>query len=103
MVAYVIGLVELANLDHWQPEYRNAVTPLIEKHGGRYIARAIGSAPEMLEGEPPEDATTFNIIEFPNLDAARSWYADPEYERYKRLRQESGTKLKLILVDGSDG
>ena len=103
MAAYVIGLVELANLDQWQPEYRNAVTPLIEKYGGKYIARAIGSDPEMLEGSAPEDAASFTLLEFPNMDAARSWYNDPDYKQYIQLRQKSGTKLKLVLVDGCDG
>ena len=56
----------------------------------------------MLEGEPPQDASSFTLIEFPSMDHARAWHQDLEYQPFIALRQK-GSKLKLILVEGCDG
>lgn len=103
MTAYVIGLYKFKNLESWLPKYKEPVTKLIEKHGGRYVSRASASPWETLEGGEPLDATRFTLIEFPDKDAARAWHSDPEYQKFINLRQRSGTELKLILVDGCDG
>lgn len=102
MPAYAIGLYRLEDLPSWHPTYKEPVTALIEKHGGRYVARSSICPWEMLEGEPPTDASSFTLIEFPDMNAARAWYNDPEYQQYIRLRQGSGTQLKLVLVDGCE-
>ena len=103
MTAYAIGLYKFKNLESWHPKYKEPVTKLIEKHGGRYVSRASASPWEILEGAEPIDATSFTLIEFPDMASARAWHSDPEYQEFIRLRQGSGTELKLILVDGCDG
>jgi uncharacterized protein (DUF1330 family) len=101
MPAYAIGLYDVSDWS-WHKQYRDPVTKLIRQHGGRYLARSSICPWEMLEGQPPRDATSFTLIEFPSMEHARAWYNDVEYRPYIALRQK-GSTLKLILVDGCDG
>lgn len=92
MSAYVIGEVEIIHPDRMKG-YGPKVAASIEKFGGRYLAR--GSKPEVLEGGP---AHNILIIEFPDAQRARDWFASPEYAEAKAIRLGS-TNLRLILVD----
>ena len=49
----------------------------------------------MLEGGP---AHNILIIEFDNAETARRWYASPEYQAAKAVRQ-GDSNLRLVLVD----
>ena len=100
MAAYAVGLYNMQDLS-WLPAYRAKVPALLGKHGGHYIARAIGSRWEMLEGRRPA-ITGVTILEFPSMDNARAWHNDPEYAPLIKLRQ-TGSLLDLVLVEGSDG
>jgi uncharacterized protein (DUF1330 family) len=82
----------------WRPAYRAVVDKLVAKHGGRYIARTTNPW-EVLEGAAP-DITNITMIEFPSIEHARAWYNDPEYAPMKRRRQ-AGSRLNLLLVEGS--
>jgi uncharacterized protein (DUF1330 family) len=90
--AYVIGEADIVN-----PEGMKAYGPMIvaavKKYGGKYLAR--GARPQVLEGGP---AHNILIIEFENADAARAWYASPEYQAAKAVRQ-GNSNLRLILVE----
>jgi uncharacterized protein (DUF1330 family) len=90
--AYVIGEADIVN-----PEGMKAYGPMIvaavKKYGGKYLAR--GARPQVLEGGP---AHNILIIEFDTADAARAWYASPEYQAAKAVRQ-GNSNLRLILVE----
>jgi uncharacterized protein (DUF1330 family) len=90
--AYVIGEADIVN-----PEGMKAYGPMIvaavKKYGGKYLAR--GARPQVLEGGP---AHNILIIEFETADAARAWYASPEYQAAKAVRQ-GNSNLRLILVE----
>jgi len=96
MTAYAVGLYNMRERD-WTNVYKNPVTELIGKRGGRYLVRASTCQWEMMEGNAPA-ITGITLIEFPSMDAARAWHADPEYQQYIRLRQ-AGSQLDLILVE----
>jgi uncharacterized protein (DUF1330 family) len=95
MAYYVIGQVNLKD-DSWVPEYVANVTSLVERYGGRYLARSPNV--ERLEGdrEPPH---LCGILEFPSRDAAMSFYESAEYSPFLRARQQ-GASTELILVPG---
>lgn len=95
MPAYVIGKIKIRDAA-WATEYRSKVPALIAKHGGRYLVR-LGKM-EKLEGHEPLP-TGHVVIEFPSMDAARSFYQDPEYAPMIALRQ-AGSDLELELIDG---
>jgi uncharacterized protein (DUF1330 family) len=100
MTAYAVGLYDIWD-PSWIPDYKEPVTRLIEKHGGRYIARSSTCAWEVLEGVKP-DITGITLIAFPTMEQARAWHRDVEYQPYIKLRQE-GSRLNLMLVEGCDG
>ena len=51
---------------------------------------------EHLEGNKPEGAA---VVEFPSMEAARSWYDSPAY-RAVRHHRERGAKYIGILMEG---
>jgi uncharacterized protein (DUF1330 family) len=97
MPAFAIGLYDICDFS-WRPKYRETVDRLVAKHGGRYVVRT--SCPwEVLEGSAPE-ISNITMIEFPSMDHARAWYADPEYALMRELRQTS-SRLNFLLVEGA--
>ncbi len=97
MQAYIIAQINISD-DSWVADYAKNVTQLVEQHGGRYLARTPNI--EKLEGElePPQ---VFVIIEFPSMEAARSFYTSAEYQPYHEAR-ERGASTELVLVAGED-
>jgi uncharacterized protein (DUF1330 family) len=82
----------------WVPAYVKNVTKLVERCGGRYLART--SNIEKIEGErkPPQ---IFLIIEWPSKDAAEAFYESDEYRPYRQSRIE-GARNEFVLVAGED-
>ncbi|HVL71585.1 MAG TPA: DUF1330 domain-containing protein [Beijerinckiaceae bacterium] len=97
MAAYLI-----ANVDVHDPaafaRYREAVTPLIAKFGGRYLVR--GGAVENKEGDL--GLKRLVVLEFPDMAAARAFYDSPEYAPVLKMREEAATS-SLALVEGYAG
>jgi uncharacterized protein (DUF1330 family) len=94
MTAYLVALINTHD-PSWGPPYREKMKDYEAKHHGVHIA----AAPlEQVEGEPTP-AKTLVIVEFPNIDAARAFYDDPEYEPLIQLRQ-TGSTSQIMLVDG---
>jgi uncharacterized protein (DUF1330 family) len=90
--AYVIGEANIVNPDGMKA-YGPMIVAAVKKYGGKYLAR--GARPQVLEGGP---AHNILIIEFDTADAARAWYASPEYQAAKAVRQ-GNSNLRLILVE----
>jgi uncharacterized protein (DUF1330 family) len=94
MAAYVIGMLQVRETS-WLAEYGPKTAALLEKHGGRYVAR--GRA-ETLEGDG-KGLNTFVILEFPSVEHAKAWYHDPEYAPMIQLRQ-TGADGDLVVMEG---
>ena len=94
MPAYVVVELKLDDRS-WIESYVPPVRVLIEKHGGRIIARAFEY--EQLEGDRRPDAIV--LLEFPSTDAARAFYHDPDYEPHRRARM-AACQGELYLVPG---
>ncbi len=84
--------------DPWVEEYLPAVTALVHKHGGDYLARTMTM--ERVEGNV-ELPSVFVLIEWPSKDAAQAFYADPEYQPYLQKRL-AGASNDFVLVAGED-
>ncbi|HJQ98938.1 MAG TPA: DUF1330 domain-containing protein [Candidatus Polarisedimenticolaceae bacterium] len=94
MAAYIIADLEVTHAETFQ-EYRLQVPALIEKYGGRYLAR--GGAVEVLEGSwRPARAV---IVEFPDMAALKRFWDAPEYQPLRAIRVRS-TRGHLIAVEG---
>jgi len=94
MVAYVLAEVEVTNPEGYK-EYTQIVPATIQKYGGRFLSR--GMDHHVLEGEWPKLRRV--LIEFPSSDAAKKWYASPEYEKPLAMRK-ANSKGRLILMEG---
>jgi uncharacterized protein (DUF1330 family) len=93
------SVAELTVTDRgWVRDYVAQVTPMVERHGGRYLARTTNI--ERLEGErPPMDVVL--LIEWPSKEAARQFYASEEYRPF-RERRRAGADNEFLLVAGED-
>ncbi|MFI6317544.1 DUF1330 domain-containing protein [Nonomuraea sp. NPDC050556] len=94
MVAYAL----FDNIEVTDPaklaEYAARVRPIVERHGGRYLA--VGGRVDVAEGEA---VLTYPVlIEFASLAAAHGWYDSPEYQDLKALRQ-SGSSANAVFFE----
>jgi uncharacterized protein (DUF1330 family) len=94
MVAYVLAEVEVTNPEGYK-EYTTLVPATIAKYGGRFLAR--GSEHHVLEGDWPQLRRV--LIEFPSADAAKRWFASPEYAKPLAMRR-ANSRGRLILLEG---
>jgi uncharacterized protein (DUF1330 family) len=94
MPAYVIVEVDIHDPANYE-RYKALVPPTIAAYGGRYLAR--GGQVESLEGD--WNPRRVVILEFPSVERARAWWAAPEAEQIKALRQSSA-RTKMIVVEG---
>ena len=94
MSAYVIVQVDIHDPATYE-RYKELAPPSIAHYGGRYIAR--GGATETFEGS--WQASRMVILEFPDMDAARTWWASPEYAEAKAMRHASA-KTEMLAVQG---
>ena len=94
MPAYIVVEVDIHDPERYG-RYKDMAPPSIYQYGGKYIAR--GGACETLEGDwkPPR----FVILEFPDTERARAWWASPESAAAKKLRHATA-KSKMLLVEG---
>ncbi len=97
MPGYLIANLEVTDAAGFD-QYRQKVTPLIAKHGGRYIVR--GGELRHLEGNLP--LRRLVVLEFPSLEAAQGFYDCAEYQPLLKLRLAS-TKSDVVLVAGYSG
>ncbi len=94
MPAFVIVEIEVNDLEDYE-DYKKLVPASVEAYGGRFIAR--GGATESLEGDwAPERIV---VLEFPNLERARQWWASPEYSDAKAIRMRAA-RTRMIATEG---
>jgi uncharacterized protein (DUF1330 family) len=97
MPAYAIASVTEARDQDALVEYRRRNTATVEAHGGRFLVR--GGAVEVLEGA--WSPLRVVVMEFPDMAAARAWYASDEYQAIAPIRQ-GASDTDIILVEGVD-
>ena len=84
--------------EDWIPGYLAEVTPLIEKHGGKYLART--ASHQRLEGEG-DPIGLMVLIEWPSKEAAEAFYSDPDYQPHLQGRLAGATN-HFFLIEGKD-
>ena len=82
----------------WIRDYVQNVTKMVERFGGRYLART--SKMEKLEGERSLPQV-FLIIEWPSKQQAAAFYESEDYGPYRESRS-AGSKSHFVLVAGED-
>ena len=96
MPAYIIVDTDITNPQEYE-KYKSLAKPIAEKYGGVYRAR--GGELEVFENDLWAP-TRVVIIEFPDMDSARTFMNSPEYAPVKKIRQ-ANSKATLLLLDGS--
>lgn len=94
MSAYIISDVTAKDADAFQT-YRSRAAASIARYGGRYLVR--GGPIEQLEGNWAPRAII--VVEFPDIERARTWYRSPEYAFALEVRDRALSR-NLILLDG---
>jgi uncharacterized protein (DUF1330 family) len=82
----------------WVRDYVQNVTGMVERFGGRYLARTPNV--EKLEGER-KTPQVFLLIEWPSREQARAFYESAEYRPYRDSRL-AGSRGEFVLVAGED-
>ena len=94
MPAYIVGDVRVEDPERYT-DYSAHTESTLEPFGGRFIVR--GGASEVLEGEWRPNRIV--VIEFPDEQSARDWYASERYQEILPIRQEASTG-SLVFVEG---
>lgn len=93
------AVAELDVIDRsWVESYLANVTPMVERHGGRYLART--SNFEILEGDRPRPQIVL-LVEWPSRGAAETFYRSEEYAPFREARI-AGARNQFFLVPGED-
>ena len=97
MKHYAVAEIDVTD-PAWVRDYVEHVTPMVERRGGRYLARTAQIS--KIEGErtPPQ---TYLIIEWPSKEVADEFYESEEYRPYRERRQ-AGARNEFLLVAGED-
>lgn len=94
MAAYLV--VEVTDISDEGPvgQYVAQVPPLVERYGGRYIARGPAA---VLEGD--HQPMMIVIVEFPSMEQLQAFYTSDDYTPLKSLRQQ-GSACNFLGVAG---
>ncbi len=84
-MTYMVTTIRAVKDDEAFQQYARLAKPLIEAHGGRYLA--IEREPEIANGRWPFVRTI--IVRFPSLAAARAWWTSPELRELVPLRERA--------------
>jgi uncharacterized protein (DUF1330 family) len=92
--AYMIARINVTDPEQYK-NYIAATPAIIEKFGGKFIAR--GGETVTLEGE--RETRRIAVVEFPALDNIREFYDSAEYKAAMKLR-EGAAELDILGVAG---
>ncbi len=94
MSAYALAHLRTPAINDDTIEYIERIQGTMDPYGGRFLVHA--GAIDVKEGDWPG---TVVVLEFPDLTAAREWYASPAYQAILPLRTKS-IAGDTILADG---
>ena len=94
MPAYVIVETDVHDPEQYE-QYKAASPGAVAAGGGRFVAR--GGELAVLEGD--WNPSRLVVLEFPDLETAKDWYASERYQEAKRLR-EGAARLNIVAVEG---
>ena len=96
MTVYIVSFSTATKNDsEWRNDYLAEATPALAKHGARVVGVC---QPENFErGNDWERAA---LIEFPSVEAAHAFHADPDYTNAMNLRiANTNGEMYLLNID----
>ena len=97
MSAYVVVNITIHDPVRYE-DYKRLAAPTVGAYDGRYVAR--GGPVEVREGSWTPSRLV--ILEFPDVERARAWWASPEYAPAKAVRQACADS-QLVITEGLPG
>jgi uncharacterized protein (DUF1330 family) len=97
MAVFLIADVTVTD-DAWIPGYAATVHDIVDKHGGKYLARSANIT--TLEGKEL-DSTLIALLEFPSMEAVQAFANDPAYAEYAEARR-AGSISNFHIIDDTD-
>jgi uncharacterized protein (DUF1330 family) len=94
MPAYLLVDCEVTDPVRYEA-YKKLAPAAIAKYGGRYLAR--GGETIRLEGDWRPNRIV--VLEFPDADTAKRFYASPEYGA-ARAERAGAANMNMVLVEG---
>ena len=96
MPAYLIVETDITDPEQYE-QYKAGSPGAIAAFGGRFLAR--GGELAVLEGDWRPSRLV--LVEFPDLETAKRFYASEEYQRLIEVRK-GAAKLEMVAVEGLD-
>lgn len=78
-------------------EYRAGMTPILQRHGGRFGYDFVVA--ETLRSETAEPINRVFTLVFPTREASRALFEDPEYLRVRRAFFEPAVGAVTVLAE----
>ncbi|PBC20568.1 DUF1330 domain-containing protein [Mesorhizobium sp. WSM4307] len=94
MTAYAIAHMRQVTMGPQIVEYLHRIDATLEPFGGRFLVH--GGDVEVIENDWPGNLI---VIEFPDRQHVREWYASPAYQAILSLRTDNSDS-DVIIVDG---
>ena len=94
MAAYVITDLEVFDIEHYLA-YQQAVKPMLEAAGARYLAR--GGEFRVYQGD--YQPRRLVVLEFPSLEAVDDFYESAGYRALEAQRRACSS-ARIIAVEG---
>ncbi len=96
MAAYIVAEIGEIHDQKLYDQYRAQTPGCIAKFGGRFLIR--GGEVDVAEGHWKPGRLV--VIEFPDMETAKRFYASPEYRKILPLRLDASRGGKVIFVEG---
>lgn len=94
MTAYAAAHLRSVDFGPDLVRYLQEIDATLDEFGGRFLVHGVD--PEVVEG--PFSGNLI-LVEFPDIEHARAWYASPGYQAILPLRTENSDGV-AILVEG---
>ena len=99
MPALIIARITVHDADRMQA-YGAAAGPTVAAHGGEFVARGKFAASLLGDGDGDGDAPNVAVIRFSSVDAAKAWFASPEYQALAELRS-AAADMEFTLYEAA--
>ena len=97
MNVYVVGQLNIHSSEEYE-NYLSGFMPIFERYNGELLATSKEKT-EVLEGSWALPRTV--LMRFPNDQAARAWFNDPDYQKLAEIRRRTAD-TNLVIVQGID-
>ncbi len=95
MTAYIVVDTRITNAEEYE-KYKALARPIVESHGGTYLAR--GGRTEVVDAEL-WSPTRVVLLEFPDFESAQRFAHSEEYAPVAAMRHEYADST-VVIVDG---